>query len=102
MEFQVVLKMAAYWDIEPPLSWAYVAVHFKQDEKKEKKAMNVIPGAKGPATWLKLPDYIRRDIIKDFMKLHPGKTEADFHKDRELKIKQKYAKRLEEARKAKG
>jgi hypothetical protein len=102
MEFQTVLKMAAYWDIEPPLSWAYVALHFKQDEKKQKKATNVIPGTTSATPWGKLPERIRKDIIRDYVKLNPGKTEADFHKDRESKVKQRYAKRLEEARKAKA
>jgi hypothetical protein len=101
MEFQTVLKMAAFWDIEPPLEWQGITRHFKQNEKKQKKGTNVIPGTSSATPWKKLPERIRKDIIRDYMNLNPGKTEADFHKDRQAKVKQKFKKRLEEARKAK-
>lgn len=102
MEFQNVLKMAAYWDIEPPLSWAYTALNFKADEKKQqKKGTNLIPATGSATPWNKLPERIRKDIIRDYVRLNPGKTEADFNRDRESKVKRKYAARLEEARKAK-
>jgi len=99
MDFWHVIQMSRYWSIEPPLTTLFFEKNFER--KKDKKGMNMLPGM-GNSTWAKLPQHIKKDIIKDYVRLNPGKTEADFLADRKSRIKERYAKRLEEARKAKA
>lgn len=98
MDFWHVLQMANYWVMEPPFNKLYEMRFF---EKKVKKGMNMLPGM-GNSTWAKMPEHIKKDIIKDYVRLNPGKTEADFLADRKSKVKERYAKRLADARKAKA
>jgi hypothetical protein len=99
MVFPDVLKMSEYWAAEPPVSYMYRKVHFKENEVK--KGTNLIPQTQPARSFNKLPEYLQKALVSDWLRLHPGKTEADFHKQREAQVKKQYAGRLAEARKKK-
>jgi hypothetical protein len=102
MSFLDVQKMSEYWLLEPPLASLYFSVHFQRKSKATgQQSMNIIPNTGGSKPWDKQPDHIKKAIIGHYLAANPGKTEADFEKNRIAQQRERYKTRLEEARKAK-
>lgn len=102
MSFLDVQKMGEYWLLEPPLASLYFSVHFQRKSKaKGQQTMNLIPNTGASKPWDKQPEHIKKAIIGHYLAANPGKSEADFEKDRIAQQRARYASRLEEARKTK-
>lgn len=96
MEFLDVLKMADYWNLEPPLSMLYRHAHFKTEEQS-----SGISPTLSSTNYHTLPAQLKQAVRSAWLRRNPGKSEKDFFKALKARALEKWGKRLEEARKAK-
>jgi hypothetical protein len=97
LEFPTVLRMADYWNLEPPLSYlTRVYWGFGRKEEEAADGLHILPRHITP--FQKLPKPIQQLHIARWLRLNPGKTENDFFKHLQAKRLERFGDALKEAR----
>lgn len=95
MEFCDALKMADYWNIEPPLSYL-TRIYWGFGKKEEEPGGKSFSGHAAP--FHRMPKALQQMEIKHWLRLHPGKVEKDFYASLQEKRLERYSEQLKKAR----